>query len=967
MGIQILPAEPKGGLASFLTGAGQGLGEGLQTGIKQFFEQKKEKQQAGQLASFLGLNEDESKTFTFLTPQQQQLAINVKLQEKKGIQQELRDQTRRQEKITDFNQKQSIKANEQREKLLRSNREKAARFIQQEDKKRNFPDPDGIRDNALKLVDQGADPFEAVSAAIRDSETPDTFEQASAKPLSDTTEQGSISKGVRASIAGRATAIANGVPFSKFEKSIAIENPTLLDTLGFSGARLAANAPFFGAGATLGAAAGTTVGGPIGAVVGGGAGAFGLEALLDNTLREFHEFKEKGGNGGLEEFIERAGRVAKETGESAILGGSLSALSRAVPVLKTIPALKPLFAKGGKAAEIGTAVAAETGGLLALETARRGQLPSKQDAAATLLTVLGFKAAGQAGKFKERVVDKVRKSGQPLEATAERIKTEVDRAGIDIEKVNAGDAKEQIKFDRIVRNVTKEAAGEKPARVARETKKEPFRKTITPEEKVAERKVEQKLVRKAAKSPLEVFEKAEVAADEKAARLAEKPEFIEGVNRRIELVDTKIKEQNQKIFALESQRRAVKASEKSILTERIENARTEKLETEQRLRDLEFEKRFGKERPTERSINAQIKKSFDKLATEIREGVEVDPKKIARTAALDKVAIDRATALLKRGKLLSEPEVDTFLNIKKQYAKAYKAMVEANKPLIELGKDAPKGSEAFKEGQNAAKMNERLEKRLKRAEADIVQQADKKQIQKLTKGAKGAFFRNKLKNLRSDVESLQKEVFTHEKIRNKIQQKVEKAALSNIKEAQSQTQKTFEKPTIENIEVLSKQTGVSKEKWQDTIKSVGDKFNQAGKDIGKGSSGLNAIGKASNVIMKVLKPLPLPEKLKKAIATGIIFWGIQEISEAATGFRPPGTLIALVSPGGAIGRLGAATIASLIKRGVTKVIETREVDAFKKVLQTNNTPKIRAHERTLRNKGVAESKITRLRNKARAA
>ena len=374
-----------------------------------------------------------------------------------------------------------------KEKLLRANKEKTSKFVQSRAKDLfRVGDTSQLIGKAQMLVEDGMDPFLAAETVLQDAQTPDTLEESLQKPAFDTTEEGIFSKGGRASVRGRAAAIAKGIPFSEYEKSIALENPSFLEEMGFLAGKTTNNLPVLLAGGALGAKAGAGIGAAVtsptgpgagfgaaaGGIIGGGAGALSLETLLDGSLREYHQFLEGGGKGGFEEFLERAGTVGGEVAQSGITGAALGILSKAIPALKGIPSLAPLFERGGKPLAQAAGVAIETGGLAALETARKGKLPTLRETAGILATVGLFRAAGAATEklsaFEKRIANKVRKTGAPVETTAAKIAEAIEEKGIDIEKVQAGDAKEQVKFDRVVRDVTKEVSA------AQETTKDIF-------------------------------------------------------------------------------------------------------------------------------------------------------------------------------------------------------------------------------------------------------------------------------------------------------------------------------------------------------------------------------------------------------------------------------------------------------------------------------------------------------------
>jgi len=133
-----------------------------------------------------------------------------------------------------------------------------------------------------------------------------------------------------------------------------------------------------------------------GTVVGATAGAFALPAMIKNSFAEYRDFASKGGDASFGDFIERTGRVAKETGKSAIIGGVTGKMSKFLPYLKEVPGMsKILETRLGKA--LGTG-ALELAGMTGAETAIEGRLPTTQQFVERAATLAGTHVAGAVSK-----------------------------------------------------------------------------------------------------------------------------------------------------------------------------------------------------------------------------------------------------------------------------------------------------------------------------------------------------------------------------------------------------------------------------------------------------------------------------------------------------------------------------------------------------------------------------------------
>ena len=169
---------------------------------------------------------------------------------------------------------------------------------------------------------------------------------------------------------------------------------------------LVSDVPAFWAGGQAGAAAGGALGSVIpgagtlgGAALGGTVGAFALPSFIKSSFGEYRDFARKGGDLTFGEFLERSGRVAKETGKSGILGVAMAGAGRFLPIMKRIPALKKILNTklGAGAAE----TAIEAGTLIGGRSALEQELPTLKGVVGDVFTVgamRGTRAAREAVK-----------------------------------------------------------------------------------------------------------------------------------------------------------------------------------------------------------------------------------------------------------------------------------------------------------------------------------------------------------------------------------------------------------------------------------------------------------------------------------------------------------------------------------------------------------------------------------------
>lgn len=631
----------------------------------------------------------------------------------------------------------------------------------------------------------------------------------------------------------------------------AIENPSFAEELAEQVGVVAADLPFLA----------------IGGAIGGPVGALALPEFLRSSADEIWDLARSEDKITIAKGGEAALRVAEKTAKGAITGAVLKKIPGLTATLKKIPGAEKFLDNfiAEKLIDIG----ATSGVLATVPSVLEGRAPTGRDFASALALTLGFETLAVPETIKRNIESKGEKSGLTPEEFSERVETKAKEAGVDFEKVQAGEGKENQKFNRVVNEISKEA--EKPTiRKARKVAEEVTKPEIA-KEKLKEREKEARvLARKAAKSPVEAFSES------------------------------------------------VRA----------------------------------KEKPTAAQIFDQIVKSFDKIKEEIRNPEIVDVEKVERRAANDKRAIEKANDILKRGELLSEIEQDTFLKIKEQYADAYKSMIDINKEIIEDNKGSEK-ARFIRTAKEAEQMNNELGKRLKRAESDITLQKNKRAIQKLSKGAKGSFFRNQLKKLRSDINSLQENIFKQNKLKDSLEVKTEKIGKEKLGKVQKLAEDFAKDKTEKTAENLAKESGESKESLKETVTDFGKKTEEAfKKSKEKGQKGEQDSKKAMKTeINKLFKKFKKSPKIVQALVMGTLLGITQDIGEELFGFKIPAQAIFLLSPSKfLVGKLGATFVANQYHKGIQAIMNRFQASEFKKALQTKNTVTINKARKKLQEK-----------------
>lgn len=236
----------------------------------------------------------------------------------------------------------------------------------------------------------------------------------------------SFQEGLKQSASGE---IAQTV-FGEYEK-LAQEDPGFWSSLVHESGTITGDLPYLAAGATLGAMIGSP-GGPIGATVGAGFGATALPAFLKESLHQYRDFQDKGGNLTFGEFLQRADKVANRTLNEGLFGVILGSVKKAIPLLEKTPIGNLFKSKIGQTA---ATVAGEAAVATAVPAATQGRLPEKEDFAKALALFAGFNLAHLPTNIREGIERQGAKSGLSAEEFAKnydpeqvsRIKQVVER------------------------------------------------------------------------------------------------------------------------------------------------------------------------------------------------------------------------------------------------------------------------------------------------------------------------------------------------------------------------------------------------------------------------------------------------------------------------------------------------------------------------------------------------------------
>lgn len=705
-------------------------------------------------------------------------------------------------------------------------------------------------------------------------------------------------KGLQNSISGRLSALAQGIPFTEYEKSVELNNPSFVNrfTKEFS-KTVIGNMPFITAGGTLGAEGGAAVGalgGPFGAaaggVIGGGAGAMALPAMMDTALTQYHEYLEKGGDKPFDAFVDGLAKTAKSGAEAGTEGAIFGILSKSMPMIKQIPGMESLFKKPiiGKAAEKVTKGTVESTGLLAAKSLAQQKLPSSQEIIDTVSQVIGFNLfEGLPSKAKETVLSKVKKSGIPPDQVAAELKSRVEK----------GEVKDTKDVVRVINDITKSYQGaEKEAGLG---VIETLKKVKAPEpakmaEMLAERPVEEAIEyeKKSQERKEKPLTEKETAKREKAAQ------ETENIQRKIEKI-------NEEIPFLEEQSTRGTAENQKLSRIALKSKKAELIELESKQTKLKSIAEKGVEPFSEEALREPIKKHIEELEIAAKDPSSATAQEWKQMFVKDKKHVDDFAKILEKG-MLPEPQFkDRYIKTLEVYQKAYDNMIN------DLNSKIQKKSQQFERSVKANEHNYDLKKEieyLKRKsdllaenykinQAKVGKQKDKlAQLYELKKPG-SALTRQILKNMRKDIVDLQKEFIKQRTELDAFEKKTETVAKEQIKENTKLFKEYAENPSKDILKKIAEQNDISVEKLEEAADIAKTETRNAFEKL-KQNATKEEFDKAFNKIIEKLneKYAKLP-KLVKTVIWSIAATHIQDIGEKLLDFKLPLSVVGYILPG----------------------------------------------------------------------
>jgi len=740
-------------------------------------------------------------------------------------------------------------------------------------------------------------------------------------------------RGMAAGAAGKTQAITSGMPLEEYQKISKLDDKAgIKDNLMYYLGKFVSDSPLYLTGGYLGAKGGAATGGLIGGgpgavmggIIGGGAGAFALPTFVNSLLDEFMLHKAKGFKGSFEDYINSANKVVGESAHAGAEGVLFSILGEAVPAIKaSSPAMKKFFETSSLPAlkEYVGKSTVQTLGLTGAEAAAKRKLPTTEDVLSTAAQVFGFNLMNVGQQKATNFIERVKRAENPkgFQDTMEQVKTASQEAGINEEKLAAGDKAEAQKFDRVVKDITDKYKGKAKVRVPGE---ELTRESLEAKGKEIKGEAEQ-----LSKAPLEEY------LTEKPRKLSATEEMIsEQAKGKIEALNDEIASAKESTRLFEERLKNYKLTEnnrKLFEEKRIENEKHLK-DLQSNLKDLEYTARTGREAFSEVKTKEQAKAHMKELEKAAKDPESFTGKDWKRMFDRDQKYIDSQIEILKRkgGKEPIAPYLDRYLKELEVYNDMYRKSLEKLNAKAESIRPKDKGP--------FERIRDKIKRNLAINEGKLVKHRDKLQSKEAVKNGP-ALMRHYLKQLKADLPELKNSMIEANRVLGQTEMKTQSEAMKTL-EKQVETElkpqiekiveKAFENPTEENLKKADNSIKDAMEKVKEKLEKSAKTPKEKAK-INKTIKGIAAgIGK---ILLKRYYNVDIPIK------------GLGKLGIDVGGYT---SLL-----------LFASRMYDKAKKHIT-------VKNFKKVLATKDSQKIYNYRKQLERKGLTTRQVNNLQKLA---
>lgn len=469
--------------------------------------------------------------------------------------------------------------------------------------------------------------------------------------------------------------------------------------------------------------------------------------------------------------------------------------------------------------------------------------------------------------------------GVPFEEVLQQAKNE---SGANFDKALKGDASE---INKLSRAISKEAPGAEKVTAAEKT-------VFNPKEAIKQREAHaKKLETSPFRENLEIENrKAAIEAGKTPETRAKEAQIKERVQPEITKIENKIDLMRKDLNRMESFEKKYTGPAKDRLKSNIEfqkKAIDKQLDT---LKDLRYELKTGKPRPTEVQLEIEAQNAAKKIVDQVRNPTPENIKAFEDQLAKDQRFLKRAEAIRERGEFDKDFRADEHIRINEKYQKAYDVMVRQLRDEINSLKGA-RDAESLKKIADNREAIKRLEQRQKRQKANITNQKEKIIALKSIEGPSGALYKNQIKRVQGDLKEFQKDFAQFkERAETKAEIGTEYKGQKAIKEAGKEFEKVAKvgeevgkNPTNENISKAVEETGLKPEEIKTEQKKLGEFFEERSERLKEGKANEKDIRQTESFMKEYFDPF----KNAKAAAFHFGVGNLIGVIENEFGFRIP--------------------------------------------------------------------------------
>lgn len=498
-----------------------------------------------------------------------------------------------------------------------------------------------------------------------------------------------------------------------------------------------------------------------------------------------------------------------------------------------------------------------------------------EDAAVFVLSIKGgnkFKLPNFKGNqtILKKAENLAKQSGKSPEFV---IQEAANEAGVDLKKAAAGDVAE---INKLNKRISKESPGAEKVKATEKT-------VFNPNEAIREREAHGK---KLEQSPFQEHfrienEKARKEDAKTDLTRAKEAEIKSAAQPKITELEKNIDLNRKELANLESYAKKYTGQGKERLNLNIEYKNKAINKQLEELKDLRYELKYGKLRPTEMQLEIDAQNAAKKIVEQIRYPTPENVKAFEKQLEQDQKLLAQAEKIKNRGEFEKGFRPDEYIRINEKYLKAYEAMINNLKDELK-GLKGARDAESLKKIAENREGIKRLEQRQQKQKAKLVNQKEKIIALKSIEGPSGAFYQNQIRKAQADLAEFKKDYF---KNRKGLPETVEEVVTSKKgKEIIQESGKQFEKmekageavgknPTQENVAKAAEVTGKKPEEIKQEAEKLGEFFKERAEKIKEGKATEKDIQGTEGFIKEYLNPM-------KNAKAAVIHFGVGALAGA---------------------------------------------------------------------------------------